>query len=75
MQSKVIGMVINQVRKYRELSKMTQEELGAAVFVSRQTIISIEKGSYNPSIELGLKLAKCLNTTLDVLFQLEGNHD
>jgi putative transcriptional regulator len=68
-------MVINKVREFRELCRMTQEELCAAVFVSRQTIISIEKGSYNPSIELGLKLAKCLNTTIDSLFQLEDTNE
>jgi len=50
---------------------ISQDRLATLANVSRQTIISIEKGSYNPSIELGLKLAKILSCRLDELFQLE----
>lgn len=64
-------MVVNKVRNYRELKGISQDRLATLVNVSRQTIISIEKGSYNPSIELGLKLAKILSCRLDELFQLE----
>lgn len=64
-------MVVNKVRIYRELMGISQDRLATLANVSRQTIISIEKGSYNPSIELGLKLAKILSCRLDELFQLE----
>jgi len=48
----------NQVKKYREQHQVTQEDLAAAVGVSRQTVIAIEKGNYEPSLGLALKLVK-----------------
>ena len=51
---------------------MTQLDLAKAVGVTRQTIIAIEKGQYNPSVALALRLAKVLGTTVEALFQLEG---
>ena len=49
---------------------MTQQDLADAVAVTRQTIIAIEKGSYNPSVGLAMKLAKVLGTTVEDLFEL-----
>lgn len=46
------------------------------VSVSRQTIISIERGDYSPSVKLALLLAQKLNTSVEELFQLEdGDYD
>ncbi len=39
--------------------------------MSRQTIVAIEKGNYNPSVELALRLARVLGTTVEELFVLE----
>ncbi len=47
---------------------MSQAELAEAVGVSRQTINSIEKGDYNPTIRLCLAICKALNKTLDEIF-------
>lgn len=47
---------------------LTQKDLANAIGVSRQTIISIEKGSGNPSLDLCKKICKALNRTLDELF-------
>mgnify|MGYP003458471764 CR=1 FL=1 len=47
---------------------LTQKDLANAVGVSRQTIVSIEKGSYNPSLNLCKAICKKLNKTLDELF-------
>ncbi len=47
---------------------MSQAELAEAVGVSRQTINSIEKGDYNPTIKLCLAICKALNKTLDEIF-------
>lgn len=47
---------------------LSQEDLAAAVGVSRQTIVSIEKGDYNPSLNLCRAICKKLNKTLDELF-------
>jgi putative transcriptional regulator len=47
---------------------MSQDDLAKAVGVSRQTISSIEKGDYNPTINLCINICKVLNKTLDDLF-------
>lgn len=61
-------MVENCVREYRQKQNITQSELAAAVGVSRQTIIAIEKGSYIPSVLLALKLATYFNVSVETLF-------
>ena len=50
---------------------MTQEELGDVVGVSRQTIISIERYRYKPTLELAMKLSMKLNCKIDKLFYFE----
>jgi len=50
---------------------LTQQQLADLVGCSRQTISSIEKGRFNPSIELVLKLSRALKSTVDELFYLE----
>ena len=50
---------------------LSQEDLAVAVGVSRQTIVSIEKGGGNPSLDLCKKICKTLNTTLNDLFEEE----
>ena len=50
----------------------TQEGLALRVGVSRQTIIAIEKGTYNPSLELAFKLAGAFNLTVEEIFTYEG---
>jgi len=47
---------------------LSQEELARAVGVSRQTISAIEKGDYNPTINLCISICKVLGKTLDELF-------
>ena len=63
----------NRVRYFRFLrSEISQAELAEKVDVSRQTIVAVEKGNYNPSVELALRLAHALGTTVEELFALEG---
>jgi putative transcriptional regulator len=59
----------NSVRQHRLLRDMTQQELADRVGVTRQTILSIEKGKYTPSVALALYLADALNVTVETLFQ------
>ena len=47
---------------------MSQDDLAKKCGVSRQTISAIEKGDYNPTINLCIAICKALNTTLDELF-------
>ncbi|EAF0101095.1 transcriptional regulator, partial [Listeria monocytogenes] len=51
-------VVTNIVKIIREKKGITQNELAHSLDVSRQTIHAIEKGKYNPSLELSLKIAK-----------------
>ena len=65
--------VINRVRYHRFMSgEMSQAALAEAVGVSRQTVVAVEKGNYNPSVELALRLARALGATVEELFALEG---
>ncbi len=64
--------MINNLRKFRFLAgEWTQQELADRVQVSRQTIIAVEKGAFNPSVRLALKLAQTLNAKIEELFILE----
>ncbi len=47
---------------------LTQQELGERVGVTRQTILAIERGDYNPTIKLCVEICKALGKTLDDLF-------
>lgn len=61
----------NRVRELRLQADLTQEEVADRVGVSRQTIISIESGRYNPSILLAHKLARLFSESIEDLFQLD----
>jgi putative transcriptional regulator len=62
--------VANKVRDLRVAQGKTQEGLGSAVGLTRQSIIAIEKGRFTPSIHTALRLARALGTTVDRLFWL-----
>ncbi|NIS79805.1 MAG: helix-turn-helix domain-containing protein [Anaerolineales bacterium] len=63
--------VTNQLKGHRRRMGLTQEELANAVGVSRQSINSIERGRYIPSLPLALKFARLFNCTIDEIFQLQ----
>lgn len=58
----------NSIREMRMAAGLTQEELGRKAGVSRQTIISIEGGRYDPSLALAMKLAGLLGSRVEKLF-------
>ena len=58
----------NRLKEYRARYRLSQTELGHLADVSRQTISLIERGDYNPSVTLALKLAKILNASVEQLF-------
>jgi putative transcriptional regulator len=64
----------NKVKVARIEKDLTQEELSRQVNVTRQTIGLIEKGKYNPSLQLCLSIAKALDKTLDELFWEEEQY-
>lgn len=55
----------------RKSAGLRQEDLAEAVGVSRQTVIAIENDKYSPSLELAIRLARFLNTTVEELFITE----
>lgn len=61
--------VFNRIRDYRVERGLTQDELAQAVGVSRQSIISIERGRYTPSLYLALRLAQFFQCSVDELFK------
>lgn len=61
----------NSIREKRKEAGLTQEELAEAMNVSRQTIISIERGRYIPSLPLALKIARFFRCSTDEMFSME----
>jgi len=61
----------NKIKELRKTAGFRQEDLAEALGVSRQTIIAIENNKYNPTLELAMKMARFLNTTVEWLFELE----
>lgn len=61
----------NSIKEYRQNKRLTQQELADKAGVSRQTIISIERYRYKPSLELGMKIALSLDVKIDILFYLK----
>jgi len=64
-------MISNHIKEYREQKGLTQKQLAEAVNVSRQTIIALEKGNYEPSLGLALKLAKAFKVKIEEIFVLK----
>ncbi|WP_263703643.1 helix-turn-helix transcriptional regulator [Bacillus thuringiensis] len=62
---------ITRIKEYRAKSNMTQEDLAKIVGVRRETISHLEKGKYNPSLQLAHDIAKALHSTIDEVFIFE----
>ncbi len=62
----------NRLRELRRARGMTQQELADAAEISRQTVIAIEAGRFNPSVLLAFRLAKALGMTIEDIFIFEG---
>ncbi len=65
--------VINHIKEFRHQLGMSQEELAKTVGVSRQSINSIERGRYIPSLSLALRFSRFFRCTTDELFRIEEN--
>ncbi len=63
----------NRLRELREWKGLTQEELAKLLGVTRQTIISIEKGKYDPSLRLAFRIAKFFGVKIEDVFIYEGD--
>ncbi len=63
--------VLNNIRELRKKAGYTQEGLADAMGVSRQTIISIERGRYIPSLPLALRISRFFGCSTDDMFELK----
>ena len=61
----------NKIKELRKKKELRQEDLAEKLSVTRQTIIAVENDKYNPTLELAMKMAKLLETTVEELFELE----
>ena len=62
----------NDISVYRERLGLTQGELALKCGVRRETIVNLERGKYNPSLKLALKICAVLEARVEDLFWLEG---
>jgi putative transcriptional regulator len=65
----------NRIKVLRAEKDMTQEQLAELVGVTRNTIISMEKGKYCPSIKLGFRIARVFGVGIDDVFMYEEDKD
>ncbi len=61
----------NKIKELRKERAVTQEDLAYAVGVTRQTIISLENGKYNASLQLAFKIAKYFSISIEEIFIFE----
>ena len=70
----MVDKVTSHIKEHRLRQGLTQEQLALAVGVSRQSINSIERGRYIPSLPLALKFARFFGCTTDELFELQEDN-
>ena len=63
--------ISSRLHVLRAETRMTQEELANKIGVTRATIIAIEKGDYNPSLELAFRLALFFDTDINQIFSVQ----
>ncbi|BCJ95814.1 transcriptional regulator [Anaerocolumna cellulosilytica] len=61
-------MLLTNLKEYRAIRNMKQDELAELVGVRRETIVRLEKGQYNPSLKLAMDLAKVFEVSVEELF-------
>lgn len=66
-----MGEFVCNLKKYRLLQDLTQEQLAEKVGVRRETIMRLEAGRYNPSLKLAVDISRAVNAPIDELFIFE----
>jgi putative transcriptional regulator len=62
--------IVNRLHVFRAERRMTQEQLAKEVNVTRATIVAIEGGNYNPSLELAFRIARYFGTDINKIFSI-----
>jgi putative transcriptional regulator len=65
----------NRLKVYRAMYDLTQEALARKLGITRQTVLSIEKEKYDPSLELAFKIASLFEVTIEDIFLYQANKD
>jgi putative transcriptional regulator len=65
----------NRIKVYRAMRNLTQEALADQLGVTRQTILAIEKGKYDPSLELAFRIARLFRVSIDKMFFFESESE
>ncbi|WP_404451872.1 helix-turn-helix transcriptional regulator [Virgibacillus necropolis] len=65
----------NHIKSYRNEANITQQQLADLVSISSRTIISLEKGRYNPSVLLAYKIARVFKVSIEELFIFEEDDE
>ncbi len=69
------GSLKTRIKELREKHGLTQESLAQKVDVTRQTILFLEKGKYNPSLRLAYKITRVFNSEIEKVFSFEDEAD
>jgi putative transcriptional regulator len=72
---KHLGKMKNKLKVYRAMHDLTQDALAQKLGITRQTVLSIEKEKYDPSLELAFKIANLFNVTIEDIFSYRTNRD
>ena len=71
MTAKQAFRLVSKLNVLRAEKRITQEELARNIGVTRATVIAIEKGNYNPSLQLAFKLANFFDVRIEDIFSVE----
>jgi putative transcriptional regulator len=63
--------IVNRLHIFRAEQRITQEQLAREVGVTRATIVAIEGGGYNPSLELAFRIARYFQSDINAIFSIE----
>jgi len=66
-----VSAMKTRIKELREKHGLTQESLAEKIGVTRQTILFLEKGTYNPSLRLAYKIARTFNLNIEDVFSFE----
>ena len=67
--------IANKVFDLRTKNQLTQEQLAEVIDVTRATINAIERGDYNPSLELAFRLSRFFKKNIEEIFTVEGKYE
>jgi len=61
----------NRIKVFRAMHDLTQEALARELGVTRQTVLAIEKGKYDPSLDLAFRIARYFGVTIEEVFTFD----